>query len=70
MTKPHAEADLLGALEQRVDLLCARCDALARELRRARKENRRLADSNALAKQKIRDIIARLPEAGDAQDKS
>lgn len=51
-------------LTRQVDRLCARCDALAREVRRLREENRQLRDKSALAKQKIGDIIKQIPEIG------
>lgn len=53
----------MSALETKVDMLCARCDALAREVRRLRDENRRMRETRERTKQKIRDIIARLPES-------
>lgn len=52
----------MAVLERRVEILCARCDALAREIRKLRDENRKLRDNAGRAKQKIRDIIARIPE--------
>ena len=55
----------MNKLETKVDMLCARCDSLAREVRRLRDENRRLRDNRERAKQKIRNVIARLPESSD-----
>ena len=60
--KQNKTDDGMAELEQQVGLLCARSDALAREIRRLREENRRLRDNSTLAKQKIRDIMAQLPE--------
>ncbi len=52
-------------LKQRVEMLCARCDALAREIRKLHTENRKLRGNAERARQKIRDIIARLPETAE-----
>ena len=57
-----SEAELIPNLERQVDLLCARCEALAREVRRLQTDNRKLRENAGRAKQKIRDIIARMPE--------
>lgn len=56
--------DAMETLARQVELLCARCDALGREIRRLRAENRRLRDNSSRAKQKIRDIMTQLPEVG------
>ena len=49
-------------LARRVELLCARSEALGREVRRLQKENRHLRLARHTAKEKIRDIIKRLPQ--------
>ncbi|MGU9952220.1 MAG: hypothetical protein ACNYPH_08015 [Gammaproteobacteria bacterium WSBS_2016_MAG_OTU1] len=64
MTKNNAIGGM-DELEKQVDLLCARGDALAREIRRLQEENRKLRDNNVIAKQKIRDIMAQIPEVDD-----
>ena len=59
--------DAVESLERQVELLCARCDALGREIGRLRTENRRLRDNSSRAKQKIHDIMTQLPEAGSGR---
>ncbi|MBE8157993.1 MAG: hypothetical protein HAW59_01150 [Betaproteobacteria bacterium] len=53
-------------LARRVEILCARCEALGREIRTLRGENRRLRQKCETAKEKIRGIIARIPEINGA----
>ena len=66
MTKTDMETeDDIKVLEERVVSLCARCDALAREVRRLGAENRKMREKSERAKEKVREIIARIP--GDGQ---
>ncbi|MGI9305902.1 MAG: hypothetical protein ACR2P5_01200 [Gammaproteobacteria bacterium] len=66
MRKTHMEKeDDMQTLGRRVEMLCARCEALSRELRNARGENRRLLQKSETAKQKLRNIVAQIPEIGD-----
>lgn len=53
--------DALATLSQKIELLCARCDALAREIRRLRAENKNLRDKNDAASKQVRTIIESLP---------
>ena len=53
-------------LARRVEILCARCEALGREIRDLRGENRRLRQKRDAAKEKIRGIIAKIPEMNGA----
>ena len=57
-----------GKMERQVELLCARCEALAREIRRLREDNRALRDNSGRAKQKIRAILSRLPAVDNLAD--
>lgn len=54
----------LGALAEKIERLCARCDALARENARQKKENERLKGRSELAKKKLSEIVGQLPEHG------
>ncbi|MDM5147067.1 hypothetical protein NQX30_01535 [Candidatus Persebacteraceae bacterium Df01] len=60
---PNTSTHDIKALGSRIEHLCARCDALAREVRLLRDENRKLRDNNARARKKINDIMLRLPES-------
>ena len=48
-------------LRELVERLCARCDALSREARDLRAENRRLRGRNAKAKAKLERLLLTLP---------
>ncbi len=56
------EDDYFRDLARKVELLCARCDSLARENARQKKENQRLQERAERAKKKLSDILSRLPE--------
>ena len=49
---------------EKIERLCARCDALARENARQKKENERLKGRAELAKKKLSEIVSQLPEHG------
>jgi len=54
--------DPIAALPKKIEMLCARCDALAREVRRLRDENQALRDRNDKAREKVQTILESLPE--------
>ena len=56
------EDDALAALSQKIELLCARGDALAREIRRLRAENQTLRGKNDKARAQVRAIMETLPD--------
>lgn len=57
-----AKENAAETLAQRVEILCARCDALGRQIRALKGENRRMQQKLDNAKTKIRAVIAQIPE--------
>ena len=55
-------AKALGELSALVESLCVRCEALAREGRKLRAENRRLRDRGESAKARLERLLLTLPK--------
>ena len=55
-------ASPFAVLVEKVERLCARCDLLSRELKRARKENAELKAKNQKAKESLSALLTHLPK--------